>query len=171
MLNLTISHYVYLTRDQRYSLHEGSEIYVTGTSVPVWYVNKITSEPAKEVFCKYHLINNHKDVPVQILEDGYLIHLPMRPAKNNRPELTEEEWRTLSKENPARLQMYYQGKTCEVSSKCLLDVKDGGSKYLHYREHNKTKNEGEVINMMHYIIIQDMEDLENELRANRGEIC
>ena len=75
------------TKEQRYELHEGQELQVTGISVPVWYVNKITSEPAKEVFCNYYLKNTHEDIPIKILEDGYEIYLPMKKSKSSIIEI------------------------------------------------------------------------------------
>jgi len=57
MLNLTIQHFIHLARDQRYALHEGIELVVVGVSIPVWFLDKVTSEPAKEVFCRYYLKN------------------------------------------------------------------------------------------------------------------
>lgn len=136
---------------------------MVGVSVPVWYVNKISSEPAKEVFCNYYLKNPKRDLPIQIVEDGFEIFLPMRPAKNSKTPLTDEEWRLLFYKNPAKLDAHYKGQMAEVSSKNLLDLPDGGCAYLYYREHNKVKQYGEKINLMHYVIIKDMTELTGSL--------
>ena len=62
MLSIAIHHNIWLTRDQRYAIHDGAEIVVVGVSIPVWvHNNKVTSEPAKEVFCKYYLKNPKQD--------------------------------------------------------------------------------------------------------------
>ena len=58
MATLTISHYVYLNREQRYDIHDLKPVEVIGVSVPVWFNNGNTSEPAKEVFCKLFCIEN-----------------------------------------------------------------------------------------------------------------
>ena len=163
MLNLTISHNIYLTREQRYSIHEGKDLCVLGASVPVWYVNKLSSEPAKEVFCNYYLKNSKNDLPIQIMDDGYQIYLPMRAAKSNKPSLTNEEWRLLCQQNAAKIESYYKGRMVEVSSKNLLDPIDGGGQYLYYKEHNKIKQNGETINLMHYVVIKDMSELTDTL--------
>lgn len=76
MKTLAISHYIYLTKDQRYDLHNGKEIEVIGISVPVWFKKGTTSEPAKEIFCKYTLTNTKELLPIDIKEDGYKINLP-----------------------------------------------------------------------------------------------
>ena len=57
MATLTISHYIYLTKEQRYALHERQPIEAIGISVPVWFNKGNTSEPAKEIFCKYQIAN------------------------------------------------------------------------------------------------------------------
>jgi hypothetical protein len=162
MLNLTISHHVFLTQEQRYSLHNGEDLVVIGVSVPVWYRNKKTSEPANEIFCKYRLKNPRKDVPIQILSDGYEIYIPMRPEKSPT-ELTDDEWRMLVQHNPKKLEQHYAAKVSGVSSKNLLDIKDGGSAHLSYREHNKVQINNELINIMHYVQIDDISILENSL--------
>ena len=161
MFNLTISHNIYLTREQRYALHEGQDLCVLGVSVPVWYVNKISSEPAKEVFCNYYLKNPKRDLPIQIVEDGYEVYIPMRPAKKTK-QLTDDEWRALNMQSPAKLEAYYKSQLSEVSSRMLLDLPDGCA-YLFYREHNKIKQDGKTINIMHYVIIKDMSELTNSL--------
>ena len=94
--------------------------------------------------------------------------MPMRPAKNNRPKLTDEEWMTLTKHNPAKLAQYYKGRIEEVSSKNLLDFKDGGCGHLNYREHNKVKKNDEFINIMHYVQIEDVEKLNSSLLCGAG---
>jgi hypothetical protein len=50
MLKLTINHNIYVSKEQSYLLHQGKEIITIGASVPVWFYNKVSSEPAIEVF-------------------------------------------------------------------------------------------------------------------------
>jgi hypothetical protein len=59
MLTLTVSHNIFLTKKQRYELSVvESTLEVIGISFPVWFYKGKTSEPAKEVFCKYILSIN-----------------------------------------------------------------------------------------------------------------
>ena len=161
MLNLTIQHMIHLTRDQRYAVHEGIELVVPGVSIPIWFMEKATSEPAKEVFCHYYFKNPKEDIPVQIKEDGFEICLPFRPGKELG--LTDEQWRELNLRNPEKLELMYKNTPSEVSSKNLLDLKDGGSGHLMYREHNKLKQNNKLLNVMHFIQIGDMQALLDSL--------
>lgn len=162
MLSMAVNHNIWLTRDQRYALHEGIEIVVVGVSVPVWvHNNKVTSEPAKEVFCKYVLKNPKFDAPIQLVSDGYEITMPNR--EGTLPSLTDEEWRNLHFNDPEKLESYYEKCQRAVNSKNLLDIKDGGSKYLSFREHNKIKSNDEFVNFIHFVSIMDIEELTKNL--------
>lgn len=72
---LTVSHYIYLTREQRYQLADGLMVEVVGVSVPVWFKSGNTSEPAKEVFCKYILSSDIQSYGVSSFSEGYKINL------------------------------------------------------------------------------------------------
>ena len=157
MLSLTIHHNIHLTRDQRYALHEGIDIISVGFSVPIWFMNKMTSEPGKEVFCRYYLKNDKEDSPIQIIRDGYEITIPHRPGEPLK--MSNDEWRRLNREDPEKLRAMYDGLVKEVSSKNLLDIQDGGGQCLVYREHNKVKKDDSMLSIMHFIQVNDMEHL------------
>jgi len=160
MLSLAIHHNVWLTRDQRYALHDGIDLVVVGLYVPVWVSNqRATSEPAKELFCKYYLKNPKTDEQIQIVKDGYEITLPNR--QGNLPNLTDEEWRDLNLNNPDNLKNHYSKCDKAVNSNNLLDTIDGGSKHLSFREHNKIENE--TINVIHFINMVEIEELTKSL--------
>lgn len=78
MLTLTISHNIFLTREQRYSISNKETIEAIGVSVPVWFYRGNTSEPAKEIFCRYVLTNNAKSDPIVPIVEGYKINLPIK---------------------------------------------------------------------------------------------
>lgn len=158
MLRLTICHNIHLTRDERYALHQGEDILVVGTSLPVWTLKNLTTEPGKEVFCHYHLKNPKKEVPIKILEDGYEITIPYR--EGTKLEISDDEYRRLVMEDKEKLEQLYAQTVKEVSSKNLLDIKDGGSAYLNYRELNKIFVKDREVQIMHYVIIDTIEHLE-----------
>ena len=56
-VTLTIHHNIFLTREERLSLHSGESIETIGYAIPVWTEGEATTEPAKEVFCRYYLLN------------------------------------------------------------------------------------------------------------------
>jgi hypothetical protein len=91
------------------------------------------------------------------MKNGYEITLPNRPGQHL--SISNEDWRHLSWKEPDKLRAMYQSLDTEVSSKNLLDLKDGGSSNLSYREHNKTHKEDETLNVMHFVHIGSMESL------------
>lgn len=72
---LSISHYIYLTREQRYAVFSEEQVETVGVSVPVWFKGGNTSEPAKEVFCRYIISNDRSVNGVELFDEGYLINL------------------------------------------------------------------------------------------------
>ena len=78
MATLTIEHSVYLTKEQRYSLNNGEKVIVEGFSVPVVFSRGNTSEPAKEVFCKYILSNEGQEKEIKRNQEGYDINLQQK---------------------------------------------------------------------------------------------
>lgn len=140
MLSLAIHHNVYLTKDQRYALNAGEDLEIVGVSVPVWTYNNATSEPAREVFCKYYLKNpKQDDIPIKIVPDGYVIVLPHRETDD-----------------------------FTFSSKCLMDVKDGGSASIFYREQNRIRDEinRKAVVVVHYVHIRDLSVLEGSMTTS-----
>lgn len=157
MLTLSIHHNVHLTREQRYALHAQENISVTGICIPVWSMNLITSEPAKEVFCRYHLTNPNEEIPIRIVEDGFHLTIPYREGQPL--QMSDEDWRYLNLNNPDVLSHKYQETVPEVSSKNLLDLADGGLGQLTYRERVKMRQNDVLITIMHHVTIGSMESL------------
>lgn len=159
MLSLSIQHNICLTREEAYALHRGEEIVVNGCSVPVWHKDGVSSEPAKEVFCRYVLRNIKEESPVKIIDCGYDIVIPFREATS--PDITTEEWKKLKKENPEKLEEIYSKTISEVSSKNLLDEEDGGNRRLIYREHSKVKKGSDSLKVIHYVNITREEEIKD----------
>jgi hypothetical protein len=155
MLRLTIYHNVHLTKDQVYDLHDGKEIVAVGVSMPIWFVGKLTSEPANEVFCKYYLKNPKQEKPIKILEDGYEITIPHHLGES--PDIHE------AMENLTKLEKINAKTKKEVSSKNLIDIADGGSEFLNYRELDKVIVNNKELSIMHYVVINRMQKLEESL--------
>ena len=137
MSTLTISHYIYLTREQRYQLHSGTPLDVVGISVPVWFDKGNTSEPAREVFCNYKLTNEPMSKAIVPFEEGYSINLPQK-----------------NKEAIA-----YQPETSER----LLDIKDGGVEGIEFRQNNKVHQGDKKFNIVHFVDIKSDELLKDTL--------
>lgn len=145
MATLLIAHYIYLTKEQRYSLHQGNSLDVIGVSVPVWFDKGNTSEPAKELFCKYNLTNDSKNRPIDILTDGYSINLPQKPS--------------LETDDGTIKAVFINYDTSER----LLDVADGGVEWLEFREYTKIELNYEEHSLVHMVEIKRLDLLEKTL--------
>ena len=154
-LSLAIHHNILLTSNERQLLQGETTVKVVGVSVPVWCLGDKHSEPAKEVFCNYYLKNSNIETPVQRLADGYAIFIPNKQGKAP-PALTDDEWRKLTEKEK---EDYYTLWVPQISTKNLLDVKNGGCGCLKYREQNKIKFQNKIIKIMHYIHINPIEVL------------
>lgn len=97
MLKLSIVHNIFLKQEEVNILNSDDEISIIGACLPVWSFNKMTSEPAEEVFCNYEIYNNKSDraAQVEILKDKYIIYLPDYCHKTYS-ELTKKQFNKLS---------------------------------------------------------------------------
>lgn len=156
---LSVSHHIYLTREQRYSLNDGEDIQVIGISVPVWFHNGTTSEPADEVFCLYSISNDKETEPlISTNEKGYYINLPNSEFKP--PSMSNDKWRAMSIIERER---WYEGHQDSITSKNLLDYQDGGGKYMGWRHDNKIYKNKKALSIKNWIEIKDIEFLEKSL--------
>ena len=132
-------------------------------ALPILWVenNKITSEPAKEIFCNYYVKKNQKETPIQIVNDGYEITIPNR--QGTLPKLTNDEWRLLNYKFKDKLKQLYDKCSKSNNSVDLLDYKDGGNKRISFREHNKMKRNDTYINFIHFVNIADIDYLKESL--------
>jgi hypothetical protein len=146
MATLTIAHYLYLNKEQRYKLHAGETLEVVGISIPVWFHKGNTSEPAKELFCRYKLTNRPKSKTIMPTEEGYCINLPQKLESDKE-------------ENEV-----YDAVNSQIGhSEMLLDIKDGGSEYLEFRQYNKVEQENHSFNVVHFVEIKPNEILEDTM--------
>ena len=155
MLSLSILHNIHLNKKQIYDLHDGIDLNIIGICVPVWIDNKNTSEPAKEVFCNYCIKNTKEEIPIKILNNGFEITLPFRSSSSI--DVNDDEFLYCLKKN--KLENLYKNKNNETSSKNLLDISYGGSKFLTYGELNTVIFNDETIDIFHNVIISSVEYL------------
>jgi len=138
-LSLSISHHLFLTKEQRHTLNEGGIAETIGASIPVWFYKKTTSEPAEEIFCQY-VVTNIKTRPCIISDvNGYTINLPSVPEDWEEPYLSNEDWRKMTEKQ--RTKWYEENKTPK-SSLNLLDPPEGGGQLIftaqqfrHFQQH------------------------------------
>lgn len=135
MATLTISHYIYLTKEQRYALHEGQNIEVIGVSVPVWFQKGSTSEPAKELFCKYELTNEKVNKVISKIEEGYAINIPQKIETTNEMQISLSQ------------------------SDRLLDRVDKGDEFLDFKQYNKALYNHREFDVVHFVEIKKLETL------------
>lgn len=167
---LTVTHNLFLTRDQRYDLVNGKTIEVTGVSVPVWVckddsVGKgYTSEPAVEVFCKYVVTNKPNRTPLHKIEGGYQVNLPQLPEDYVEPKrISDDKWREMSEEE---ISEWYEENKKPVTADNLRDLKDGGAAYLRFEEYNMEKAKDRFVTLGHYIKIDDIDSLHRTIERD-----
>lgn len=152
---LIIHHKLHLTKDQRYLLHKGENVETIGISIPVWMIGSKTTEPASEVFCKYVLKNTKEENPIKITDEGYEITIPAKDWIEGENISNEKYWKMTEEEKYE----FYKLKGTQASSKNLLDIKDGGSGSLAYREHNKINHKNHQLSVVHFVNIESIEHL------------
>lgn len=153
MLTLVISHYIYLNREQRYKLFDGENIETFGVSVPVWFDKGTTSEPAKEVFCRYLVKNVKNHEAIKTLKDGYEINIP----QSVRPLAKFEEQEDYSINSKKKISNYFD------RSLKLLDPEDGGAEWLEFKQYATMKHKRKKVEVVHSVEIKDIRILENTL--------
>lgn len=128
---LLISHYLYLTKEERYSVAAGNTVEVIGVNIPVWFSSGKTDEPAEEVFCKYILSNSKDDFSIREFDEGFEINLPQINMKNTKKPLSQS----------------------------LLDVRDGGCEEIFFKEETKIEIQEKTYKVLNYVEIKPIEVL------------
>ena len=167
-MQLIASHSIHLTREQRYQIHEGKTIETIGVCIPIWLMDNLPTDPAKEVFCKYEISYNGKNEPIQIINNGFKTLLPHRAKTGDRDSLTNEDWLKMSEKE---LDIWYEYNQPEVNSSVMLDYNEGGCQGLIYRESSKlvfdipvnNNVEKRIVEVKHFISISEIENLLNSL--------
>lgn len=165
LIVFTVSHNIFLTREERYLIHDGKSVETTGIAI----INEFSSndkeekqEILKEIFCKYVISYCKENVPVQITSEGFVVKIPHRPKKTI-VELTDEDFLKL---NSREYNNLFKKNTSEISSKNLLDLKDGGDESLIYRERYKGVLGNKKILQTHHFQISDIGVLINSLTSH-----
>ncbi len=162
MISLHLLHQISLTKEERYSLHEGNTVETVAVCVPVWEIQEGTNEPAQELFCKYVLTNPRQEQAIRTLPDksGFLIPIPYRPGEEIF--MSDEKYRYYSLEKPDKLWEFYDTHVSERTSKNLLDLPEGCG-FLCYGEYLRAEKLDMKINVMHRVVISNMERLVGSL--------
>jgi len=153
MATLTISHYLYLDRDQRYGLHNGNSIEVIGVAVPVWFKKGNTSEPAPEIFCKYKLVNNKTGGNIIRNNQGYTITMPHIELYGDDEKNDDLEVEKMYEE----VLRAYQQKI--GTSDRLLDIEDGGVESVEFRYYHKVEIDKKLHHVIHFVEIKPIDML------------
>lgn len=154
MLSLVIHHNIFLSKEQRYAIHNGEIVDCDGVSIPVWVSGASTSEPAKEIFCRYQIKNTNEQIPIKLVPNGFEINLPSVQGIGPPQSVTPEEWRAMSEHEKEELGAF---QAPSISSSNLLDLKDGGNSSLMFREHSKIKSEDGTVIIVHLVQIKSID--------------
>jgi hypothetical protein len=161
IVTLSVSHSLFLTEKQRYDLHQGKTIKVIGVSMPVWFFKGSTSEPAEEVFCKYTLNNKKGNAYVQATKNNtYIINLPQVPDDYKEGILSNEQWRKMT---GGEKSLWYKSNPIPLSSKKLLNTKDGGCQSLSFQIQHEINVDNTKSNIIHFVLIKKIEELNESL--------
>jgi hypothetical protein len=131
MATLTVSHHLYLTKEQRYELNQGKEIKTVGVCVPVWFQKGNTSEPAQEIFCKYKIYNPKTGANIKQDDEGFDIEGEGKIAIQKKIGTSEN----------------------------LLDYKDGGESKCDFKLYQKLLINDSLHHLVHFIEIKPIEIL------------
>ena len=158
MLSLVIHHNLHLTREQRYALHEKNTMECIGVIVPVWVSGAMTSEPAREVFCRYRIKNTGEKAPIKLVDGGFELTIPDRQPIAPPQCISNEEWREMTEQEKEEIASFQMPGSSSLN---LLDLKDGGTGTLMYREHSKIRADGHPgsVAIVHLVQIRPIEDL------------
>lgn len=155
---LFVAHQIHLTSEERQALINEKTVNTIGVSIPVWVYNKKTSEPPKEIFCKYNLIVGESS-NIHTLQDGYKIVLPKIPIGWKKPELNNEIWRKMSNIEKDK---WYNENRKPFSVQDLQDPPNGGKFY--FKKMIKTGKYFQTnVTVEHTVIITDIKFLEESL--------
>ena len=161
MITLTISHNIYLTDEERINLANGKTIEVMGISVPVWFHEGNTSEPAREIFCKYNLENTFEDFPPTVLSSGYKFNLPQIPEGYKLPKRLKPE--KIANMTKSEIDEWHIKNPMPATGLDLLNEENGGVKSIHFKKYSKNLEDNRVIRVVHIIDINPIEILESSI--------
>lgn len=155
MLILSILHHIFLSDEEIEKLINGEKLEVTGVSLPVWFQNGNTSEPAEEVFCKYRLLCSNDPEPIKHYmkkgSKGYAIEIRQNKDKPKFPS----HWKSMSEED----QNVWFAENIPNDITNARSVANGGSDYLHFQEFNKVKQKNKFYTIYHNVEIKTMQSL------------
>ena len=143
MATLTVSHYIYLTKEQRYALHDGKTIDVVGTCISVWFHKGNTSEPAQEIFCKYNIHNPRTGANIKQTEEGFEIWMPSLQVEDD--DYDED------------VKFKIQKKLGTTEN--LLDYEDKGSGQSEFKLYQKLQINETMHHLVHFFEIKPIEKL------------
>lgn len=162
MLTLAISHNIFLTDDEIGRAAKGEIIMVTGVSVPVWFYKGWTSEPGIEVFCKYIIHSDENHTKISSNFDGYKINIP--PIVGFAPKLQDKEWRSQLQEELEKKKEHANIVITEnIAPEPTSMVKLVTSGFLKFRLYDKKKYGNKVANIINYVEVNKMQELQDSL--------
>ena len=154
MTTLTISHCIFLSRDERYRLFHGEDLTVTAVSTPVWIKDGETTEPAIEVFTKYKIMNRDERIFIRQHNGLYEITIPPLAVSPNQP-LPDIIWNAMTQEQRNKWWLENESNPSLIK---LLDIKDGGCGWLAFRQYSKLNKTNPSIGTLHVIHFVQIED-------------
>ena len=160
MATLTISHHIYIDRQQRHALHNGETLEVTGVAIPVWFQKGNTTEPAPELFCRYKLSNDRKGATIARTTTGFHINLPHLELLGDLKKQEDENDPELDKMYDEVLKAYQRK---YGTSEMLLDFEEGGIERSEFTYQYKVDIDNKLHYALHFVEIKPIEMLQDTL--------
>lgn len=136
----------------------GKSVEIVGISVPVWLTEDITSEPAVEVFCRYHLFAPEGVAEVATMPEGYQINLPNE--KRPQCQVSLEQWRGMSF---MEQEEWYNKHRFPPQVRALRNISDGGGAYLRFEFRDETVFQEKEVELVHYVTLNTIDYLMGSL--------
>jgi hypothetical protein len=150
MATLTISHHLYLTDEQGYSLHDGKMIEIFGVAIPVWFHKGNTSEPAQEVFCKYKITNDKSGPNIICNQEEFIVNMPHIDITQNNDIKIDE--------------LFKKSVQLKIgTSDNLLDIKDGGNDHCDFKLYHKLEINKKLHHLIHFFEMKKLDSLLDSL--------
>ena len=135
---LFISHHIFLTKEQRYDIYEGSKVHTFGSIIETTNLNNKKEFFPHEIFVDYVLDTEPSSNVVEIRKDKYHVHLPIKFIHGD-----------MDLENLNTDDYFY--------SEDLLDIDDGGRQEIYFKWKRIYTDENKKIVTLHNFNLRDIE--------------
>lgn len=141
---LFLTHQIFVTRKQRYSIYQGEKVETVGSLIETTSINNNKDFFPKETFVKYYIDIEVSEKNVEPVLDGYKMHLPVTFVHSE-----------------INLEKIDIEKTVFIED--ILDNEDGGREELFFKWKNFYTEKNKKFIISHTVFIKDMKTFDNSI--------